>query len=95
MEDEIDIQRLGTEFDRACLGAVARAGENGGPCLIYDASKIIEILMEDPDMTEEEAWEHYYFNIEGAYVGPGTPAFLHSMEPYSSVDEFIGDTLMQ
>lgn len=35
--------------------------------LVYSKSKVIEILMSE-DMTEEDALEHYYFNIVGAYV---------------------------
>ena len=33
--------------------------------LVYSKSKVIEILMSE-DMTEEDALEHYYFNIVGA-----------------------------
>jgi hypothetical protein len=28
------------------------------------------------DMTEEEAWDYYSFNMLGAYVGESTPVFL-------------------
>jgi hypothetical protein len=43
--------------------------------LVYSKSKVIEILMSE-DMTEEDALEHYYFNIVGAYVGEKTPIFI-------------------
>jgi hypothetical protein len=43
--------------------------------LVYSKSKVIEILMSE-DMTEEDALEHYYFNIVGAYVGEKTPIFV-------------------
>jgi len=39
--------------------------------LIYSYNKVIEILKRD--MTEEEAIEYYYYNIESAYVGDKTP----------------------
>ncbi len=39
--------------------------------LIYSVSKCIEILMRD--MSEEEAMEHFSFNVSGAYVGDKTP----------------------
>jgi hypothetical protein len=32
------------------------------------------------DMSEEEAWEYFDFNIAGAYVGEHTPFFLEKME---------------
>jgi len=38
--------------------------------LIYSYNKVIEILKRD--MTEEEAIEYYYYNIESAYVGDKT-----------------------
>jgi hypothetical protein len=40
--------------------------------LIYSKSKVIDILVRE-GMTEQEALEHYDFNIEGAYVGDKTP----------------------
>jgi hypothetical protein len=43
--------------------------------LVYSKSKVIEILMSE-DMTEEDALEHYYYNIVGAYVGKKTPIFV-------------------
>jgi hypothetical protein len=42
--------------------------------LIYSVSKIIEILMAD-GMTDEDALDHYYYNIAGAYVGEKTPIY--------------------
>jgi hypothetical protein len=41
---------------------------------IFDKQKCIEILCRD--MPYEEAVEYFYYNIEGAYVGERTPAFL-------------------
>jgi hypothetical protein len=35
--------------------------------IVYSLDKIIEILQKD--MTEDEAVEFFYFNIESAYVG--------------------------
>ena len=58
-------------FDEAIVGVVERIGLTA---ICYDKNKIIEILMQD--MTEEEAWEYFYFNIQGAWVGEHTPVFL-------------------
>jgi hypothetical protein len=41
---------------------------------IYDRAKCIEILMED--MSHEDAEEYFQFNVQGAYVGENTPAFI-------------------
>lgn len=42
---------------------------------VYDADKVISVLVRD-GMTYEEALEFYEFNILGSYVGPATPLFL-------------------
>ncbi len=39
--------------------------------LIYSMSKCLDILMED--MSDEDALEHFYYNVSGAYVGEQTP----------------------
>ena len=41
---------------------------------VYDRDKCIEILTEN--MSYEEAEEYFQYNVEGAYVGENTPAFL-------------------
>ena len=53
-------------FDDAIIGIDARTMR-----LIYSVSKCIEILSKD--MSEEDAIEYFYFNMEGAYVGEKTP----------------------
>jgi ABC-type uncharacterized transport system ATPase subunit len=42
--------------------------------VLYDTIQIIENLKED--MTEEEAWDFYEFNIVGAWIGDNTPIFI-------------------
>ena len=59
-------------FDDAIIGTVERFG-TAETIVLYDKDKVIEILMED--MPHEEADEYFYYNILGAYVGDGTPAF--------------------
>ncbi len=41
---------------------------------VYSIDKIIEILSKD--MTEEDAWEYFHYNIECAYVGEKTPIYI-------------------
>ena len=43
--------------------------------LVYDGEQIRENLMRD-GMTPEDAREYIEFNIEGAYVGQGTPVIV-------------------
>jgi len=61
-------------FDEAIVGVVQRMGLE---TICYDQDKVIEILMRD--MSEEEAWDYYQFNIVGAWVGEHTPVFLERM----------------
>jgi len=57
-------------YDAAVIG-VAYGSER----LVYDVHVMIAIMMEE-EMTEEDAWEHFSFNIGSAYVGSNTPIFL-------------------
>ena len=41
--------------------------------LVYDAFKIINILMNRDGASYEDAIDYIDINIEGAYVGPHTP----------------------
>lgn len=56
-------------FDDAIIGV-----EESSMRLVYSTNKIIEILKQD--MNEQDAIEHYYFNIQGTYVGSQTPIFV-------------------
>ena len=55
-------------FNAAILGVDEKSMR-----LIYSTTKCIEILMED--MSEEEAFEYFYYNVSGAYMGEKTPIF--------------------
>jgi hypothetical protein len=70
---EVDEEILCADgFDDAIIGYVERIGQ---PALaLYDTHKCIQILMED-GLSEEEAWEHFQYNVQGSYVGEYTPAF--------------------
>ena len=46
---------------------------------LYDYDKCIEILMRRDKMDRDEALEFFEFNVTGAYVGEGTPAFATIM----------------
>lgn len=61
-------------FDDAIVGVVQRLGLQA---ICYDVHTVIEILMKE--MSEEEAWEYYEFNMLGAYMGESSPVFLEMM----------------
>ena len=45
------------------------------PIAIYDRAKVMAELVDD-GLSEEDADEYISFNIEGAYVGEGTPLLV-------------------
>jgi hypothetical protein len=59
-------------FDEAILGV-----DDTSMRLIYSVSKCIEILMKD--MSDEDAFEYFYFNVSGAYVGDKTPIWCNDI----------------
>lgn len=66
-----------TTFDRALIGITEGAASSG--VAVYDSEKCIEALAQDNDWEYEEACEWFSFNTSGAFVGPGTPIFLHTL----------------
>lgn len=64
MPDEMLLKADG--FDEAVIGI-----DSSSMRLIYSVTKCIEILMRD--MSEEDALDHFSFNVSGSYVGEQTP----------------------
>jgi hypothetical protein len=60
-------------FDAAIMGVVTRIGLEA---VCYNTDRILDILVEKEGMSEEEAIEHFDYNIAGSYVGEHTPVFL-------------------
>lgn len=60
-------------FDEAIIGI---SDYNSEQIVVYSADKCIEILMKRDGMTDEQAMEFFYYNVQGAYVGPKTPIFV-------------------
>lgn len=62
-------------FDKAIVGHFQRCGKP--PVVIYDVNKVIDVLMVTGKLTEAEAEEWFTFNMESAWLGEGTPAFMY------------------
>lgn len=60
-------------FDEALIGYCDSFDKT---IAIYDKEKIIEILMNRENFTEDIAQEFYEFNIIGAYTGELNPGFI-------------------
>ena len=63
------------EFDAAIVGIAERIGMR--EVVVYDITKIIDVLCERDGMDRDMAAEYYEFNILGAYVGERTPIFIN------------------
>ena len=59
-------------FEEAILGV---GHQFNTAMVVYDRDRVISVL-EGWGMTNEEAWEYFFFNVQGAWVGPNTPLFL-------------------
>ena len=60
-------------FDDAILGV-----DESSMRLIYSISKCIDILMEG--MSDEDALEHFYYNVSGSYMGEQTPIWCDDLD---------------
>ena len=76
VEEQLEGLLLATGYDDCLLGIAERCGQPN--VAAYDAQKIARSLMRQ-GMSEEEAWEFFYFNISGGYVGELTPVFIHKL----------------
>tara|TARA_R100001463_G_scaffold14114_5_gene37367 strand:- start:2566 stop:2823 length:258 start_codon:yes stop_codon:yes gene_type:complete len=56
-------------FDDAIIGIDSKQR------MVYSIEKILQILQDD-DMSQEDALEHFYYNIDGSYVGDYTPIYI-------------------
>ena len=70
------------QFDACIVGLGYRFHD--GPLAMYSADKVIGALMEE-GMDEEDAEEHFSYNVIGGWVGEGTPIFVRD-------DEMLCDT---
>ena len=66
------------EFDD-CIVGIAE-GFNVATSVVYDLPAIINQLVDTSDMSYEDAWEHYTYNIRGGYIGEDTPIFITKTE---------------
>lgn len=70
--DHDDTLMFADGFDDCVLGIVE--GFNTSGAVVYDLTKVIEKLAKD--MSYEDAWEHYQYNIKGSWVGDSTPMYI-------------------
>jgi hypothetical protein len=64
-------------FDDAVIGFTAHQPSRTN-LIVYDYDKCILILMREGDMDYIEAVEYMEYNVIGAWLGEGTPLFMHN-----------------
>lgn len=75
------------EFDDAIIGITASTE----PQVVYSEAGIIEILMKE-GCTDEEAWDHYGFNILGSIQPTGPyPIIVKTYDEEVCCCDFCGD----
>jgi len=74
LEDEECLTADG--FDDAVIGISFGAC----PVAVYSVQKCIDILMEDDEMTREDAIEYFEYNMAGSYLGEKTPIFVYDVQ---------------
>jgi hypothetical protein len=47
---------------------------------VYSIEDIIMIMINEEEMTHEDALDHFYYNVAGSYVGEYTPIYVHDLE---------------
>lgn len=74
--DELNPEALFADGLRDAIVGYTRILDTGKEVVVYDAYKVIEVLMRDEGMTYEDAVEYADFNIFTAYMGENTPLFV-------------------
>ena len=59
------------DYDPCIVGVGRRFNDT---VLVYDIGKVLDMFVAQ-GMTEEEADEHFEYNVIGGWLGAGTPAF--------------------
>jgi hypothetical protein len=71
LDDDAMVMEPREQFDKCIIGVTYY-----GDKVVYSTEMILQALMEDNEMTDEEALEYFEYNVIGAYVGEGTPIYI-------------------
>jgi hypothetical protein len=74
---------LADGFERAFLGI---ADVNGETVAVYDAKVCVRLLVDIGGMREDDAVDHFEYNVRHAHVGPHTPVFVDRMPLVAALD---------
>ena len=82
----IDEQLMQELEDNDCLladgyeSALIGITEGANSVAVYDTQLCIKCLMDEDDMSEEDAVDFFFFNTVQAYVGEKTPIYIKRYE---------------
>jgi len=62
-------------FDDAMVGTARTCGEK--PVAVYSTNLILERIMDITGLNPDDAWDHYYHEIELGLQGPNAPLLLN------------------
>lgn len=85
MQEESEGLLLADGLEEAFVGLVMRFNVLE-PIACYDYDKVIAIFVAE-GMTEEDAIEHFEYNVIGAWVGDRTPCYLRRMSLAEAIEE--------
>lgn len=77
MSEKNDDIELAEGFEDAFIGYGLQQHSH---VAVYDTERCISIIQLRDGLSENEAIEHFQFNVQGAYVGESTPVFIYSYE---------------
>ena len=76
-ENEACLMEPRDEYDDCVIGIGYRFSE--GPLAVYSIPKVLKV-MQGWGMDDQEAQEFFEYNTIGAWMGDGTPIFVHLFE---------------
>jgi len=79
--------KLADGFEQAFVGSSISAFSRE-QVAIYDYEECIAVLMKD--MSEEDAFEYFQYNVIGSWVGEDTPIFIN-MHRIKHIDDYLED----
>ena len=79
--------KLAEGFEQALVGSSISAF-NREQVAIYDYEECIAVLMKD--MSEEDAIEHFQYNVIGSWVGEDTPIFINT-HSIKHINDYLED----
>lgn len=68
------------EYDKALIGWMYNSEYI--PVALYSRNKLIQVMINEFNMTEEEALDYYGYNVENTYMGENTPMYADTLDNY-------------